>query len=88
MSKDITSIDDFSDHLNAQTDKRKIEKLMDEGIIDPDDLANAPIYLVEPNCSCGSGLEPDSENTLRCPTCRKEGTSTYDKRHNPSTKAG
>lgn len=63
---------DFKDELNIQSDKRNIESLIDDGIISGEEIANAPIILIEPTCKCNKGLEPVGKE-LRCPNCRAIG---------------
>ena len=54
----------FGDEIAAQLDKRKIEKLVDDGAITPEDIANAPIYVECPKCL----FEADAELDV-CPEC-------------------
>lgn len=58
-------LDDIHDKLLAESDKRKVKKLVDDGIISPNDIANAKIYVLTANCNCES--EPDANN--RCKNC-------------------
>jgi hypothetical protein len=59
----------LSDQINGEIDRRKLEKLQDDGL----DLSNAPIYVIEPTCKCNDGLEGDP---LACAKCGKLGEAT------------
>ena len=56
----------LSDQINSEIDKRKLQKLQDDGF----DISNAPIYVIEPTCQCNDGLEG---NPLACAKCGKLG---------------
>lgn len=60
----------FKDELNKQVDKRKVEKLVDSGVISPEELANAPILSVSECCGVDMLGERDSP-ILICSKCRK-----------------
>ena len=54
---------EFKDELNIQSDKRKIEKLVDDEVVTAEDIANAPIYIECPKCK-HNNLDLD-----RCENC-------------------
>lgn len=64
-------IDDLHDKISGELDKRKMKRLVDDGLISLDDIANAPIYILTANCKCND--EPDANN--RCRKCLTKYTS-------------
>lgn len=48
------------DDINAQIDKRKVNGLVDNGIISAEEVANAPIVILCPMCL----LEQDAVNDV------------------------
>lgn len=60
----------ISDQVSAEIDRRKIQKLIDEGKIDPEQLRNAPIVeLKSPPIPFGP---PDAMN-IKSVTCNWQG---------------
>lgn len=55
----------MSDQINAEIDRRKIQKLLDDSIITEYDLQNAEIIFV---CSCGKEQSIDNDT---CESCGK-----------------
>lgn len=54
------------DQISAEKDRRKIKKLIDDGVISPEELANAPIYELTQVCKCRNA-EPNENG--RCTKC-------------------
>lgn len=52
------------DDLNTELDKRKLQKLVDDGMITAEELANAPIYVECPHC--GKILQSEEPYCLKC----------------------
>lgn len=52
------------DELNTELDKRKLQKLLDNGMITAEELANAPIYVECPHC--GDSLETEEPHCISC----------------------
>jgi hypothetical protein len=67
MTPDMNS-DEFHDQLAMQTDKRKILKLIDDGVIDRDLLANAPVYKLIQACSCPNAEPNEADRCSHCYT--------------------
>lgn len=65
-SRDDNELDDLHDKIITEQDKRRIQKLIDDGTIDPEQLSNAPIYELVQQCDC-TDTEPDDFN--RCVKC-------------------
>lgn len=64
----------LADMMKMEGDRRKIEHLIDTGVVSREDVDNAVIYEIEPTCKCDRGLAPFGEfGDLRCPKCRKRG---------------
>lgn len=68
------SEDSLRDQLNINSDVKKLERLVESGEITAEELANAPIFLVEPVCKCNKGLQ-EVGTKLLCPECWSEGES-------------
>lgn len=58
--------------IELEMDRRKITQLIDDGIITPQELANAMIVEVKvtPACDCGFDISLKDE-IPRCPACGK-----------------
>lgn len=52
------------DKISNEIDRRKLQKLVDDEMISAEELANAPIYIICPNC----GAEELAVNDV-CPKC-------------------
>lgn len=61
----------FRDQISIEIDRRKLQKLVDDGITTWDEIANAPVYMVRPSCECDEWLE--GGEVMRCPKCGAEG---------------
>jgi len=82
MSKDTNKT--IKDQVSAELDKRKIQNLIDAGVIKVEDVARAPIIRSEPSCNCNQGLEMNDKKfghfphaQLVCPKCHKESKDIY-----------
>ena len=62
MSKEL---DELHDAFALETDRRKIQRLLDDGVITDEELANATVHMLESNCDCGVGHDEND----RCPRC-------------------
>jgi hypothetical protein len=56
-------MDNFKDEVNGQIDKRKVEKLVENGEFTLEELANAPILF---QCECGCEQDLDNEFCEEC----------------------
>ncbi len=59
-------MDNLSDQISTEIDRRKIKKLIDDGVITEEELAHAPVYELTQNCKCEDG-EPNEQN--KCTKC-------------------
>lgn len=55
---------DDTDKVKAEIDRRKLQKLVDNGVVSAEDIANAPIYVECPYC--GDLLEAEEAHCIRC----------------------
>ena len=72
----------FKDELSIQSDKRKLDKLVDDGIISAEDLANAPIHDTSECCGghlIGAGDDPANPTHFICSICKQpcKGTTKW-----------
>jgi hypothetical protein len=77
-------MDNLKDEVNIELDRRRVESLIEQGVVSIEDIARAPIIRAEPSCKCGKGLEmndakfghfPHAE--LACPECKAPSTDIY-----------
>lgn len=75
---------ELKDTVSGELDRRRIESLIEDGIISVEDIARAPIIRAEPTCKCGCGLEPNDKQfghfpyaQLVCPECKEPSKDIY-----------
>ena len=58
------------DDISGQIDKRKINKLVDDEIISPEELASAEIWIECPNCGYEAVLDESQDiDNYTCEDC-------------------
>lgn len=57
---------ELRDELNIQSDRRKIQKLIDDGIVSAEDVYGAQVYMVCPECKLRQN--PDNDKCEKCGT--------------------
>ena len=70
------------DLVGGEVDKRKLNKLVDDGVISAEELANAPIHDTSECCGGdlqGVGLIPSNPDHFICSICKQpcEGTTKW-----------
>lgn len=64
----------LNDTISVEIDRRKIRRIIEQGLVTPEELAGAKIYLIRQVCSCPNS-RPSAKN--KCVGC---GTPYEEKR--------
>lgn len=51
------------DEIYAEIDRRKVERLVDHGVISREEIENAPIVF---QCECGQEQDVDNDRCIKC----------------------
>lgn len=75
MNEDIfpESLDDLHDDIITQKAVRQLQQAIDDGLITPEEIANAPVIMYTQVCDCDNFEVTDNGRCTKCLTkCKEE----------------